>query len=150
MTHKNKVTAILLSLFLGMTGAHRYYLGYKKQGIIQTCGFVSLIIGYAMYIPAMMDGSAGVLLFSALFLLCGVGTGIWAFVDFIRILTGGLAPADGSAYAENQPVQVQVLPNTSSFSDPLDALEKLAKLREQGILSDEEFQQKKAELLTKM
>lgn len=61
---KSKVVSALLAFFLGTTGVHRYYLGYKKQGIIQTCGFASLIIGYVMYIPAMMDGSAGVLLFS--------------------------------------------------------------------------------------
>lgn len=140
----------MLAFFLGTTGAHRYYLGYKKQGIIQTCGFVSLIIGYAMCIPAIINESAGMLLFAALLLLFGAGIGIWAFVDFIRILTGGLTPADGSAYTENRPAQVQVIQTTPSSNSNIDALEKLAKLHEQGILTDEEFQQQKAAILAKM
>lgn len=150
MDNKSKVVSALLAFFLGTTGAHRYYLGYKKQGIIQTCGFISLVIGYAMYIPAMMDGSTGMLLFSALFLLYGAGIGIWAFIDFIRILTGGLTPADGISYTENRPAQVQVIQPTLNVNANAAALEKLAKLHEQGILTDEEFQQKKTELLAKM
>lgn len=150
MANKSKVVSALLAFFLGTTGAHRYYLGYKKQGIVQTCGFVSIIIGYAIFIPAMMDSSAGMLIFSALLLLYGAGISIWAFVDFIRILTGGLTPADGSAYTENQPAQVQVIQAAPSPSDNIDALEKLAKLHEQGILTDDEFRQKKTELLAKM
>ena len=151
MANKSKVVSALLAFFLGTTGAHRYYLGYKKQGIVQTCGFVSIIIGYAIFIPAMMDSSAGMLIFSALLLLYGAGISIWAFVDFIRILTGGLTPADGSAYTEeNRPTQVQIVQAAPSPSDNIDALEKLAKLHEQGILTDDEFRQKKAELLAKM
>lgn len=99
--NKSKVAAALLAFFLGTTGAHRYYLGYKKQGIIQTCGFVSLIIGWSMYVPAMLSGNSGSMLLAALFLLYGGIVGIWAFVDFIRILTGGLRPADGSDYTAN-------------------------------------------------
>lgn len=168
MANRSKVVSALLAFFLGTTGAHRYYLGYKKQGIIQTCGFVSLIIGYAMYVPAMMDGSAGMLLFSVLFLLYGAGIGIWAFVDFIRILTGGLTPADGSPWEKEQVVMTQVvmtqpvaaepaatqpamaMPVQNSDSNAIEILEKLAKLHEQGILTDEEFQQKKADILAKM
>ena len=59
-------------------------------------------------------------------------------------------PADGSAYAENHPAQVQVVQAVSSPRDNIDALEKLAKLHEQGILTDDEFQQKKSDLLAKM
>lgn len=151
MANKSKVVSALLAFFLGTTGAHRYYLGYKKQGIVQTCGFVSIIIGYAIFVSAMMDSSAGMLIFSALLLLYGAGISIWAFVDFIRILTGGLTPADGSAYTEeNRPTQVQIVQAAPSPSDNIDALEKLAKLHEQGILTDDEFRQKKAELLAKM
>lgn len=146
---KSKVASALLAFFLGIAGVHRYYLGYKKQGIIQTCGCVSLIIGYTTYILGMM-GNSTMLILSVPFLLYGAGTSIWAFVDFIRILTGSLAPADGFAYAENRPAQVQVIQTAPSISDNIEALEKLANLHEQGILTDEEFQQKKADLLNKM
>ena len=145
--NKSKVVAALLAFFLGTTGAHRYYLGYKKQGIIQTCGFVSLIIGWSMYVPAMISENVASLLFALIFLIYGGITSIWAFVDFIRILTGGLKPEDGSDYTENQPRQVQVIQTSPSAKDNIDALEKLAKLREQGVLTEEEFQQKKADIL---
>ena len=145
--NKSKVVAALLAFFLGTTGAHRYYLGYKKQGIMQTCGFVSLILGWSMYIPAMVSENIASLLFTLIFLIYGGITSIWAFVDFIRVLTGGLQPEDGSDYTENQPRQVQVIQTAPSAKDNIDALEKLAKLREQGVLTEEEFQRKKADIL---
>ena len=145
--NKSKVVAALLAFFLGTTGAHRYYLGYKKQGIIQTCGFVSLIIGWVIYVPAMISENVASLLFALIFLIYGGITSIWAFVDFIRILTGGLKPEDGSDYTENQPRQVQVIQTSPSAKDNIDALERLARLHEQGILTDEEFEQKKKDIL---
>ena len=41
-------------------------------------------------------------------------------------------------------------PETSKADGQIELLEKLAKLHEQGILTDEEFKQKKADLLAKM
>ena len=148
--NKSKIVAALLAFFLGTTGAHRYYLGYKKQGIMQTCGFVSLILGWSMYIPALVGGNTVTLLFALIFLIYGGITSIWAFVDFIRILTGGLKPEDGSDYTENQPRQVQVIQTSPSVNDNIDALEKLARLHQQGVLTDEEFEQKKKDSLEKM
>ena len=148
--NKSKVVAALLAFFLGTTGAHRYYLGYKKQGIIQTCGLVSFILGWVIYVPAMISENVASLLFALIFLIYGGITSIWAFVDFIRILTGGLKPEDGSDYTENQPRQVQVIQTSPSAKDNIDALEKLARLHEQGILTDEEFEQKKKDILEKM
>lgn len=155
MENKSKVISALLAFFLGPTGAHRYYLGYKKKGIIQTCGFVSIIIGYVMYIVAISARypDEGVLIVSALFLICGAGVCIWAFVDFIRILIGRLTPADGSAYTENQLhklIGVTSRVNVDALDKLINVIEKLAKLHEQGVLTDEEFQQKKTELLAKM
>lgn len=148
--NKSKIVAALLAFLLGTAGAHRYYLGYKKQGIMQTCGFVSLILGWSMYIPAMVSENTVRLLFALIFLIYGGITSIWAFVDFIRILTGGLEPEDGSDYTENQPRQVQVIQTSPSVNDNIDALEKLARLHQQGGLTDEEFEQKKKDILEKM
>ena len=148
--NKSKVVAALLAFFLGTTGAHRYYLGYKKQGIIQTCGLVSFILGWVIYVPAMISENVASLLFALIFLIYGGITSIWAFVDFIRILTGGLKPEDGSDYTENQPRQVQVIQTSPSVNDNIDALEKLARLHQQGVLTDEEFEQKKKDILEKM
>lgn len=59
---KSKLVAVLLAFFLGGIGIHDFYLGYNKYGIIK------------------------------IILTCctGVGGGIWALVDFIRLLTGSL------------------------------------------------------------
>lgn len=47
-------------------------------------------------------------------------------------------------------VDAQPVPETSKADGQIELLEKLAKLHEQGILTDEEFKQKKADLLAKM
>ena len=59
---KSKLVAVLLAFFLGGIGIHDFYLGYTKYGIIKII----------------------------LTLCTGVGGGIWALIDFIRLLTGSL------------------------------------------------------------
>ena len=152
ISNKSKVVAALLAFFLGTTGAHRYYLGYKKQAVVQTCGFLSNILGLVfLYIFAFVAAYGYSLLcplsIAIIFFFYGIGVGIWAFVDFICILTGKLIPIDGSYRL----IRVQVIQQAPSEGNNLtETLEKLAKLHEQGVLTDEEFQQKKAELLSKM
>ncbi len=63
---KSWLVALLLVIFLGYLGIHRFYLGYTTIGIIQL-----LTLG---------------------------GLGIWALIDFVRILIKDLLPKDGSAY----------------------------------------------------
>lgn len=60
---KSKLVAVLLAFFLGSLGIHDFYLGYTKYGIIKI----------------------------VLTLCTGVGGGIWALIDFIRLLTGGIS-----------------------------------------------------------
>ena len=139
---RSKWVAAILAFFLGGFGIHRYYLGYKKQGIMQSCSILGLIIGYS----CLFSGDGIVIAIPCL--LYSAAMGIWAIIDFVCILTGSLIPIDGVPYKENQVPQVRV--NNSSASDSADAIAKLAKLPEQGILSDEEFQQKKTDLLAKM
>lgn len=59
---KSKLVAVLLAFFLGSIGIHDFYLGYTKYGIIKI----------------------------VLTVCTGVGGGIWALIDFIRLLTGSL------------------------------------------------------------
>lgn len=73
--------------------------------------------------------------------------GILYIIDIINIATGKLRPADGSPYEDDTaaaPAQTQN--SASSYED----LEKIAKLHEQGILSDEEYAKMKADCLAKM
>ena len=67
---KSKLVAVLLCFFLGGIGIHDFYLGYTKWGIIKI----------------------------VLTVCTGVGGGIWALIDLIRLLTGSLnTDANGAA-----------------------------------------------------
>lgn len=59
---KSRLVATLLCFFLGGFGIHDFYLGYTRNGILK------------------------------ILLTCctGIGGGLWALIDFIRLLTGGL------------------------------------------------------------
>lgn len=57
---KSKLTAGLLGIFLGFTGAHRFYLGYSGKGITQ------------IYVTVFTIGLGG----------------LWGFVEGILILCG--------------------------------------------------------------
>ena len=59
---KSKLVAVLLAFFLGSIGIHDFYLGYTKNGILKI----------------------------VLSVCTGVGGGIWALIDFIRLLTGSI------------------------------------------------------------
>ena len=68
---KSKVVAALLAFFLGETGAHSFYLGYKKRGVIQAGGLAALIAGYACSAAAVLNDSMAIYVVSLGFLLCG-------------------------------------------------------------------------------
>lgn len=72
--------------------------------------------------------------------------GVLWIIDIINIATGKLKPADGSDYEEDIIISSQKN-NTSNIYDDL---EKAAKLHEQGVLSDEEYNKIKTDLLEKM
>ena len=59
---KSKLVATLLCFFLGGIGIHDFYLGNSKNGILKI----------------------------VLTVCTGVGGGIWALIDFIRLLTGSI------------------------------------------------------------
>lgn len=75
---KSKVAAIVLVLFLGSLGIHRFYLGHTGTGI----GMLAL--------------------FLAGFVTCGltwIPLGIWHLVDLILVCTGGLREPNGRELA---------------------------------------------------
>ena len=73
--------------------------------------------------------------------------GILYIVDIIQIATGSLLPADGTPYEEDMKTTAQ---STRGKEDDFAALEKAAQLREQGVLTEEEYQKMKSEILARM
>jgi TM2 domain-containing membrane protein YozV len=71
MSQKSGVAALLLCFFLGVFGAHRFYVGKVGSGV-------------AMLLLSLL--SAGFLL---------PVTGIWALIDFIIILVGSFKDGQG-------------------------------------------------------
>ena len=79
---KSQLVALLLAVFLGGFGIHRFYLGYTTIGVIQ------LIMGVLGYLTSFL--LIGIPILLALY--------VWVIIDIIRIATGTLKPADGSDY----------------------------------------------------
>lgn len=93
---KSKIAAALLAFFLGGFGVHRFYMGQKKQGFMQLGG---TLIGIALIVIGLLSAvdteSVSIPVLAIVGYLLVLGVSIWAFVDFIRILTGGLEPEEG-------------------------------------------------------
>lgn len=72
---KSWIATLLLCIFLGGLGIHRFYVGKSGSGVAML--LITLLLGWL-----------------------GIGliiTGIWAIVDLIMICTGDFKAADGSA-----------------------------------------------------
>jgi len=93
---KSKVVAALLAFFLGGLGIHSFYMGQKKKGFIQlgltAVGIALYVAGIGSFVSGAGEALPVTLLIGYILIL---GVSIWAFIDFIRILTGGLAPEEG-------------------------------------------------------
>jgi TM2 domain len=93
---KSKIVAALLAFFLGSLGIHSFYMGNKKKGLIQlglsVVGIILIVVGIAS-IASGSTVTIPTLAIVGYLLIAGVS--IWAFIDLIRILTGGLAPEEG-------------------------------------------------------
>lgn len=80
-------------------------------------------------------------------LLTGGVFGVMWIIDIINIANGKLQPADGSGYSSENFGMNNKLAITS---DPYEELKKLAQLKADGILTEEEFNKLKAEHLCNM
>jgi len=119
----------------------------KRKGICMksktTALILSILVG-GLGVDRFYLGYTGM---GVLKLLTGGCFGVLWIIDIINIATGKLLPADGNGYDEDFVVtSAPAKTATNSF----DELEKIAKLHEQGVLSDEEFSKMKADLLAKI
>lgn len=78
-------------------------------------------------------------------LLTGGVFGVLWILDIINIATGKLQPADGSGYSDHTGAKAP-----EAAPDPYEDLKKLAQLKEQGILTEEEFAKLKADCMERI
>ena len=124
---KNMVVAYLLWFFIGWFGVHRFYLGKISSGVAQ---LLLLVIGWITTLIFV-----GWLLLIPLF--------VWWALDayFVQL------------YVTEYNAQIGVnsssitLNKSGSISDDLDQLEKLHSLKEKGVITEKEYQQRKAQIM---
>ena len=124
-SEKDWLVTLLFSIFLGCLGIHRFYVGKIGTGI--------------------------------LWLLTGGCLGIGALVDIIMIATENFTDDTNRLIVQDQrknprPAYAYAAQGTtkSARDEALDQLEKLAKLRDSGAITLEEYEQKKADILSKI
>lgn len=105
-TIKSSIAAGLLGLFLGQFGAHDWYLGDKKKGLIHVIlfagSFVVIMLSSIVTAVAMLSGigfiSAIFGFLAAIAYLIMMGNGIWGLVEGIIILVQGDAGLAAKGY----------------------------------------------------
>lgn len=86
--------AAFLAFFFGTMGIHRFYLGYKAQGIVQA--FTLPLLGAFLLIvsgPAAITGIAYFLVFMLGSVVLALS--LWELIDFFRIAGNDLKPKNG-------------------------------------------------------
>ncbi len=109
---KSATVAGLLGIFLGSVGAHDWYLGDKKKGIIHVClaasGLIVSVIATAI-LPAalsyrtLLSVSGLIALLSGIAGLIMAANGIWGLIEGVMILTQGDAGLARKGYNVAQP-----------------------------------------------
>jgi TM2 domain-containing membrane protein YozV len=104
---KSRLTATLLAVFLGVFGAHRIYLEKMPSAVVMLILGISGSSILGIMLSVRFDAVAPRVLVPPPFGIGVVGTGIvaaiivfavagvWAFVDFIFIVSGKMKDRDG-------------------------------------------------------
>jgi TM2 domain-containing membrane protein YozV len=100
---RSRGIALILALLLGSLGAHLFYLGYPKRGmlylLLSIASIILLSIAAALFITALFSSSGvGFVVFGIVALVLASVTGVLSLIDMIFILTGDLKPKDGEYY----------------------------------------------------
>lgn len=121
---KSAGVTYLLWFFTGGFGGHRFYLGETGTAVAQ---LILSILGW----PLVFAAGFGFLLLAPL--------GIWLLVDLFLI--------PGMIQKKNQALMERLNAGVRPAVSNVDELAKFASLKEQGAISEEEFQEQKRRLL---
>lgn len=105
-TVKSAIAAGLLGIFLGQFGAHDWYLGDKKKGLLHVLlfagSFVVIMLSSVVTAVALYSGigflSAVFGFLAAIAYLVMMGNGIWGLVEGIILLVQGDAGLAAKGY----------------------------------------------------
>ncbi len=114
MAEKNRFTAAVLAMLLGLFGVHKFYLGRPAAGIVYL-----------------------------LFFWTGI-TGMIGFVEGVLYLVQG-----DSEFNRKFNPRLAVEPQ-KFLGDPIETLRRLEALRQEGLISDEEFEEKRRKLIDRI
>ncbi|MBC7882518.1 MAG: NINE protein [Anaerolineae bacterium] len=120
MTEKNRSTAAFLAMLLGWLGAHKFYLGRPVSGV-----------------------------FYLLFFWSGI-PGLLGFVEGVLYLVQGDQEFQTKYLATTAPKALAYEPQATYYGDPIDTLRRLESLRQEGLISDEEFEAKRRKLIDRI
>ena len=126
-SHKNKDTALLLCIFGGVFGLHQFYVGRIGKGLLYFCTGGLFMIGW--------------------------------FIDILKILLGSYTDKYGMPLRAKKkdydkeinsiPTSINIVKQSSENNvDVAEQLKKLADLKDSGVLTEEEFNNQKAKLLS--
>ena len=138
---KDFVTTLLICIFLGGLGGHRFFVGKQETAIAML----------VMPIAALMLGAffdVGIFLFAA--------WGLWYLIDLFQIVTSSFEDSEGRVIAYQAAGATNTAPSTHvpekvvetpPAKDIPDEIRKFAELKKDGLITEEEFDKKKKELL---
>ena len=138
---KDFVTTLLICIFLGGLGGHRFFVDKQETAIAM---LVMPIV--AALIFEFLAFGLGILLFAV--------WGLWYLIDLLQIVTSSFEDSEGRVIAYQVAGTANTAPSTHVPEKVAEApptkdipaeIEKLADLKDKGIITDEEFQQKKQE-----
>lgn len=78
------------------------------------------------------------------------GFGIWWIIDLVMICSGSLLPAGGLEYDEVKETGKIERTTAMTSSDAISAIERLYELYERGIISEDEYWDKRGELMERI
>jgi TM2 domain-containing membrane protein YozV len=94
---KSRMVTTLLVFFLGIFGAHRFYLGKKVTAVVMLLLAIFGIVSYVFSLTLLHDSAfsiwVGIAILAGLASLLAVS--IWALIDFILVVSGRMKDENG-------------------------------------------------------